>query len=64
MRLYKQYVRPHLEFATAAWSPWTVADKAVLEEVQIKAVKMVAGIRGTTYEEKLAELGLCLLEER
>ena len=20
--LYKQYVRPHLEFATPAWSPW------------------------------------------
>ena len=26
VRLYKLYVRPHLEFAVAAWSPWTEAD--------------------------------------
>ena len=64
MSLYKQYVRPHLEFATAAWSPWTEGDKAVLEDVQRKAVRMVSGLSGTTYEEKLAEINLSTLEER
>ena len=34
MKLYKLYVRPHLEFAVAAWSPWTVADIECLEKVQ------------------------------
>ena len=29
--LYKQYVRPHLEFASPAWSPWLVGDKETLE---------------------------------
>jgi ribonuclease P/MRP protein subunit RPP40 len=24
--LYKTFVRPHLEYAVAAWSPWTVKD--------------------------------------
>ncbi len=24
IQLYKQYVRPHLEFAAPAWSPWLV----------------------------------------
>ena len=27
MGLYKQYVRPHLEFSTRAWAPWTEGDK-------------------------------------
>ena len=31
VRLYKQYVRPHLEFSTQAWSPWTEADRMCLE---------------------------------
>ena len=30
VKLYKQYVRPHLEFAVTAWSPWTEAARIVL----------------------------------
>ena len=30
VRLYKLYVRPHLEFAAPAWSPWTIQDKECL----------------------------------
>jgi hypothetical protein len=63
-KLYVQYVRPHLEFAAVAWSPWLEADKAALEKIQKRAVKMVSGLKGTTYEEKLKELGLTSLEER
>ena len=64
VRLYKQYVRPHLEFSTQAWSPWTEADKEVLEKVQRRMVKMVSGLAGHLYEERLMELGLQTLEER
>jgi ribonuclease P/MRP protein subunit RPP40 len=53
-----------LEFAAVAWSPWLEADKAVLEKIQQRAVSMVSGLKGTTYEEKLKELGLTSLEER
>jgi hypothetical protein len=35
-----------------------------LEKVQEKAVKMVAGLTGTTYEEKCVELGLETLQLR
>jgi ribonuclease P/MRP protein subunit RPP40 len=45
IRLYKQYVRPHLEFAAPSWSPWLTGDIEKLEKVQEKAVKMVAGLR-------------------
>ena len=64
MKLYKQYVRPHLEFAVQAWSPWSVADKAILEKVQERAVRMVSGLKGRTYEERLGELDLPSLELR
>ncbi len=60
LRLYQQYVRPHLEFASPAWSPWTEADKAVLEKIQ----RMVSGLKGQSYEEKLLELNLPSLDER
>ena len=36
----------------------------LLERVQIRAVKMIHGLQGNTYEEKLAELGLRTLEDR
>jgi hypothetical protein len=64
LQLYKQYVRPHLEFAVQAWSPWHQADKEVLEKVQRRAVAMVSGLRGRDYEDRLRELGLTTLEER
>ena len=60
--LYKQYVRPHLEFAVAAWAPWTKTDIECLEKVQMKAVKSVSGLRGRTYEERIQELGLPSLQ--
>ena len=64
IRLYKQYVRPHLEFSVPAWSPWLKGDIDRLESVQEKAVKMVAGLKGTNYSEKCSELGLETLESR
>jgi hypothetical protein len=64
LKLYKQYVRPHLEFATPAWSPWHTNDKQVLENVQKKFVNMVAGLAPGSYEEKCKELNLETLEAR
>jgi hypothetical protein len=63
-RLYKQYVRPHLEFAAPAWSPWLQGDKDTFEKVQEKAVNMVSGLKGKTYLEKCAEMGIETLEDR
>jgi hypothetical protein len=64
VKLYIQYVRPHLEFASPAWSPWNESDKESLEKIQRRAVSMVSGLKAATYEEKLKELGLTSLEER
>ena len=64
VQLYKVYVRPHLEYCIQAWSPYWKADKEKLERVQRRAVNMVAGLKGKTYEDKLKEVGLTSLENR
>jgi hypothetical protein len=36
LQLYKQYVRPHLEFSTPAWAPWLQSDIQVLEKYRYR----------------------------
>jgi ribonucleases P/MRP protein subunit RPP40 len=64
LRLYTQYVRPHLEFATLAWSPWLLSDIHTLEKVQERAVRLIAGLTSNDYKERCKELGLETLQER
>ena len=63
LRLYLQYVRPHLEYAVQAWCPWLRADVDLLENIQKRAIRAISGLSGT-YEEKLATLGIPSLEDR
>ena len=64
VRLYKTYVRPHLEYAVQSWSPWTMADIKLLEDVQKRAVKMISGLISKNYSERLKELSMTTLEDR
>ena len=64
VKLHLVYVSPILEYCIQAVGPHTVADKACLEKVQSRAVKMVSDIGGGTYSEKLSKLNLTTLEER
>ena len=59
--LYEVYVPPHLQYCCSAWSPYTVADKDLLENVQRRAIRMISGLKGT-YEDKLRAVGLVTLE--
>jgi hypothetical protein len=58
VKLYIQHVHPHLEFTSPAWWLWQKGDKFILERVQEKALKMGAGIKAKSYEERCEELGL------
>ena len=63
IKLYKVYVRCHLEYSIQSWSPHLKQDIKVLEAVQQRAIRMTSGLTGT-YEEKLKQVGLTTLEDR
>ena len=59
--LYMTYVRPHLEFAVQAWSPYLAGDVDVLERVQNRATKAITVLRHLPAEERNRRLGLTSL---
>ena len=63
LQIYKVFVRPHLEYAVTAWSPWHRKDMDVLEKVQHRATRQMSNVRGN-YQERLQQLELTTLEER
>ena len=62
--IYKGFIRPHLEYAIQAWSPYLRRDIDCLEKVQRRATKMVNGLRNLPYESRLKRLKLTSLEKR
>ena len=62
--LYVALVRPHLEYAIAAWCPHTKKAINILEKVQIRATKLVKSIKELSYEKRLEILELSTLQER
>ena len=63
-RLYKSLVRPHLKYCVWVWSPHYVKYRERLEKVQHRFTRMVPGLKGLKYEERLKRLNLLTLEER
>ena len=62
--LYTTIVRPHLEYASPAWSPNRKGDTKAREAIQRRATKIVPNIKNLAYDERLKSLGLTTLEER
>nr|VZI50477.1 unnamed protein product [Spirometra erinaceieuropaei] len=48
-KVFRTFVRPQLEFAIQAWRPWTAKDLSILERVQRRATKLVAGQGSLPY---------------
>ena len=63
-KLFTAFVRPHLEYAQAVWQPHLLKHKKMIENVQIRATKLVDGLQELSYEERLRELDLPTLEFR
>jgi ribonuclease P/MRP protein subunit RPP40 len=62
--LYKTFIRPKLEHAVAAWSPWLEGDREAMEKVQKRMIRMISDKKGDSYEQRLESVGLTTLVER
>ena len=62
--LYCTYVRPHLEYCSAAWGPFSLEDIRALEAVQNRATKLVPCLRPMPAEERCKELRILSLVDR
>ncbi|XP_063371820.1 uncharacterized protein LOC134660049 [Cydia amplana] len=58
------YVRPILEYAFQAWSPYFAKDIDMLEKVQRSFTKLPRQLKNKPYEERLKELKLTTLKHR
>ena len=59
-------VRPHLEYCSCLWSPYTVKRRGLLENVQRRSTKFILHYPSgnVPYSERLATLNLLWLEHR
>ena len=64
LKIYTSFVRPHLEFAQAVWAPFMMKYVNIIENVQIRATKLVDGLGKLEYKERLAILNLPTLVYR
>ena len=64
LQLYRALVRPHLEYCVQFGSLYLMKDVLALEGVQRRFTKLLPGMVGLTYEERLSRLGLYSLDFR
>ena len=58
LKLYKQLVRCHLQYAVCVWNTHLVKDIELIERVQHRAAKCISGLHSKSYAERLQILQL------
>ena len=64
LKMYTSFVRPHLEYAQAVWAPFLRKYIIMIENVQIRATKLVDGLGKLKYKDRLTRLNLPTLAFR
>ena len=62
--IYTSFVRPLLEYYNVIWTPDKRKQQILIEQVQIRATRMVKGIEHLNYSERLRAFGLVTLYYR
>jgi len=62
--LYKNLVKPHLEYCCPIWNLHYIKDIELVAGVQRRATKLVWDMENLHYEERLKKLGLMRLDRR
>ena len=57
-KIYTAFARPHLEYAQSVWAPFHTKNIDALENVQIRATKLVDGLGSLEYPDRLKRLNL------
>ena len=63
-KLFCAFVRPHLEYGQSVWAPHLQKNINAIEKVQIRATKLVDGLKNLEYEERLRRCDLTTLRFR
>ncbi|XP_059822785.1 uncharacterized protein LOC132392642 [Hypanus sabinus] len=64
LQLHRALVRPNLEYCVQFWSPNLRKDILAIEGVQRRFTRLIPGMAGLSYVERLERLGLYTLEFR
>lgn len=64
LKLYKAFVRPHVEYANVIWCPYLKRQSKAIEGVQRRATKLLKEWEGKSYDERLRYLHLHSLKGR
>ena len=64
MKLYKAFVRPHLEYANVIWAPHLKRQSIYIENVQRRATRLLKPCNEMSYDERLKYLNLHSLKGR
>ena len=64
LKLYTNFIRPHLEYSSAVWNPYLKGEIEALEKVQKYALKVCTKSWDASYEDFLSKASLPSLQRR
>ena len=64
VKLFKTFVRPHLEYGNNIWHPYKKYQSIAVEQVQRRATKLLEECKNMSYAERLKYLNLMSLKGR